>query len=78
MINLTPPSHIVLTMFDDRKIICPTSSCCFQQSTKGSYVLFHEITISVKETIDEIMAMMNAPYLSAKEDFERFLSSPII
>jgi len=56
----TPPSHIVLTLFDDRPIICPINSCIFKKSTlKGSYVLFQDKEISVKETINEIIAMLN-------------------
>jgi hypothetical protein len=68
-IKCTLPSHIILTLHDDRKIICPTSYCCFQQTTKGSDVFFHELTISVKESIDEITAMMSASYKLTK-DFE--------
>jgi len=65
-IKFTPPTHIVLTLFDDRPIVCPVNYCIFRGATiKGSYVLFNDKEISVKESINEITAIINAPYNAA-------------
>lgn len=73
----TPPSHIILTLEFDKKLVVPVNIALFKENSDGTYVYFCDKVMFVKETIDEIITMLNKPYLSAKADYERFLSQPI-
>lgn len=72
------PSHLILTLDQDKKMIAPAAFCLFKENAAGCYVYFNDKSIAVKETIDEIMAMLNAPYLAAKADYEQFLQQPVM